>query len=178
MSSRSLRATSPSVIATRRLRPSRPSCGSNQIDRRNSQTLLGCALVRGWGPEGPPGSGKRDASIIRLVPGRARQCLAHLECAVRGLVIECTTSDFPTRSAVCKLRADFWPGPPYILRSSESNPPETLVFRTTHCRHSATRVSLTRQRCWETALGHSRTFHVFETRPQLLGLRITCAAGL
>ena len=104
--------------------------------------------------------------------------LARVEEAVGRLVIECTRSDFPTRFAVCKLRANSGP----VLLISCVAPsrirPEHSCFGRRAAAMPATRVSLTRQRCWETALGHSRMFHVFETRPQPRSLRLPGAAGL
>lgn len=77
--------------------------------RHVTEALPGVCFGERWGPERPPGSGKRVASIIRLKPSQAG--------GKEASVITCSVSDFPTRSAVCK-RCGAASGPsPYIQRS-------------------------------------------------------------
>jgi hypothetical protein len=68
---------------------------------------------------------------------------------------------------------------PYIQPSSESSPPETIVFRLTRRRHAGADASTHSptaplgNRSWD-----ARTFHVFATRPQPNGLYLPRTLGL
>jgi hypothetical protein len=63
------------------------SCGLNRIDRRNSQTLPECALVRAGGRERPPGSGKREPRLYAWRPNRARESVARIAEACTAMAV-------------------------------------------------------------------------------------------
>jgi hypothetical protein len=172
------RATSPSVVTMRRLRAGSPvvRLESDRLRRLTDPPRM--CFCEGWAGTGRRAQESARDSIIRLAPGRLRERVGLGRMRRPPLVIECTTSDFPTRSAVCKLRAHSGPVLLISCVASSRIRPKHSCFGRRAGAISATRVSLTRQRCWETAFGHSRMFHVFEARPQPRSLRLSGAAGL
>ena len=110
------------------------------------------------GARRPPDSGKLETTIIRdKMSGNRIFPRALQPVSVAGLL---------ARS-------------PYIQPSSESNPPESLVFRLTHRRHFGGDASIHSPTApLGTALGQLRTLHVFATRPQPHGLCFPRTIGL